>query len=273
MIDQNSAVLEVRVSNCRSKSFAKSWLDYFFSKEQKKRFCGGKKCNETEVKKFEQKRNTTILNHIKHKNLTVRANPIFDPVFTLIDIWGLDFNQDSTCKLGFNPKIGIQPEYWDSTQRVGFSSNTYWIWFATMNINQGFAVDPLQFVVLAIILVLMIFFDILVLVVQGIFLFLLTVMVLALYVHNFWPKLQLLEFIMLVVLGILMVLLMALDLFFIVVQVSFMILVVFVDLFFLLELIAFLEEVEAMDQFFELLDRVDFDQVVWPVILQQFIIW
>ena len=123
MIDQNSAVLEVRVSNCRSKSFAKSWLDYFFSKEQKKRFCGSKKCNETEVKNFEQKKNATILNHIKHKNLTVRANPIFDPVFTLIDIWGLDFNQDSTCKLGFNPKIGIQPEYWDSTQRLGFISN------------------------------------------------------------------------------------------------------------------------------------------------------
>ena len=142
-----------------------------------------------------------------------------------------------------------------------------------MNINQGFAVDLRQFVVLVIIVVLMIFFDILVLVVQGIFVFLLTVMVLALYVHNFWPKLQLLEFIMLVVLGILMVLLMALDLFFIVVQVSFMIFVVFLDLFLLSELIAFLDNIEAMDQLFELLDRVDFDQVVWPVILQQFIIW
>ena len=137
-----------------------------------------------------------------------------------------------------------------------------------MNINQG-----LQFVVLVIILVLMIFFDILVLVVQGIFLFLLALMVLALYVHNFCPRMQLCEFIMLVVLGILMVLLMVLDLFFIVVQVSFMILVVFLDLYLLSGLIAFLDDIEAMDQLLELLDRVDFDQVVWPVILQQFIIW
>ena len=145
-----------------------------------------------------------------------------------------------------------------------------------MNINQGFAVDPLQFVVLAIILVLMIFFDILVLVIQGIFLFLLTLMVLALYVHHFWPRMQLCEFIILVVLGILMILmlhLIHLDLFFIVVQVILMILVVFVDLYLLSELIAFLDNIEAMDQLFELLDRVDFDQVVWPVILQQFIIW
>ena len=145
-----------------------------------------------------------------------------------------------------------------------------------MNINQGFVIDLLQFVVPLIILVLMIFFDILVIVVQGIFLFLLMIFILALYVDHFCPRMQLLEFIILVVLGILTVLVLHLihllihfDLFFIVVQVIFATLVVFVDLFLLEELIAFLEEVEAIDLLFELLDGVDFQQVVWPMILQQ----
>ena len=145
-----------------------------------------------------------------------------------------------------------------------------------MNINQGFVIDLLQFVVLLIILVLMIFFDILVIVVQGIFLFLLMIFILALYVDHFCPRMQLLEFIILVVLGILTVLVLHLihllihfDLFFIVVQVIFATLVVFVDLFLLEELIAFLEEIEAIDLLFELLDGVDFQQVVWPMILQQ----
>ena len=141
-----------------------------------------------------------------------------------------------------------------------------------MNINQGFAVELLQFVVLLIILVLMIIYDILVLVVQGIFLFLLMILILALYVDHFCPRMQLLEFIILVILvmlGILMVHLIHLDLFYIVVQVIFAILVVFADLFLLEELIAFLEEVEAIDLLFELLDGVDFQQVVWPMILQQ----
>ena len=91
------------------------------------------------------------------------------------------------------------------------------------------AVDFVQFVFLFILAILKIFFDLSFLVVQGVFIllmFLLIIMILAVLAHNFCPKMQLCEFIFLVILGILMVLmviLIHLDLFVIVVQVIFMV--------------------------------------------------